>query len=468
MLTIFNTLTRKLETFSPIENKKVGIYTCGPTVYNAPHIGNFRTFVWEDILVRYLRLKGFKVTHVMNLTDVDDKTIRGSRVEGIPLNDFTARYKAVFFHNLKTLNVVPANFYPSATEHVPEMVSLVQKLLDEGLAYRAADKSIYFKISEFPGYGKLSKFKIKKLKEGARVKQDEYEKQEAHDFALWKAYDESDGNVFWETPLGKGRPGWHIECSAMSMKFLGESFDIHTGGIDNMFPHHENEIAQSEAATGRPFVKYWLHAKHLLVNGEKMSKSKGNFFTLEDLKSFDPMAIRFVLISNHYRKTANFSFEEVRKTQDRLGKINESIRRLLSVTGSKKSNPNVPKMISDALERFEMGLDDDLNVPKALVGLNELVRKTNLLLEENGLSESDAKLILDGFHRIDNVLGVFSFEKKQADALDPKLLDLIRKREEMRKQKKWSEADDIRKQLLNAGIELMDTSQGTTWKKTGS
>ncbi len=465
MLKIFNTLTRKLENFSPLLDQKVGIYTCGPTVYNAPHIGNYRAFVWEDVLVRVLRLKGYQVTHVMNLTDVDDKTIRGSQAEKIPLSDFTQRYKTIFFENLKRLNVVPATHYPAATEHIPEMVALIERLLEKGVAYRAPDNSIYYKIEKFKKYGKLSKFKIKKLKEGARVKQDEYEKQQAQDFALWKAYDESDGDVYWETPLGKGRPGWHIECSAMSMKYLGESFDLHTGGIDNMFPHHENEIAQSEAATGKPFVKYWMHAKHLLVNGEKMSKSKGNFYTLDDLNHFNPMAIRFVLIGNHYRKSANFSFEEVNRMQDRLMKINETIQRLLSIETSGASNPVVPKMVSDGLSVFEHGLDDDINVPKALVGLNDLVRKTNGLLEENKLSKADASFILDAFKRMDSVLGVFSFEKKTIQSLEPRLMQLIQKREELRKEKKWADADAIRKQLLDEGIELMDSSDGTKWKK---
>ena len=469
MFKLFNTLTRKLEEFRPLSGKKVGIYTCGPTVYNRPHIGNYRTFLWEDVLVRYLVYLGFEVTHVMNLTDVDDKTIRESQAEGIPLSDFTDRYKKIFFEDLKRLNVVPANHYPSATDNIPEMVAIIEKLLKKGIAYRATDNSIYYRISDFSGYGKLSKFKIKKLKEGARVSQDEYEKQEAKDFALWKAWDEKDGNVFWETSLGKGRPGWHIECSAMSMKYLGESFDLHTGGIDNMFPHHENEIAQSEAATGKQFVKYWMHGKHLLVNGEKMSKSQRNFFTLDDLSQFDPLSIRLVLISNHYRKTSNFTFSEVQNAKERLERINETIRRLLdaqSLAKESKSDPKVSKIISDSVSKFEAGLNDDLNIPKALLGLNELAKRSNELLEKGSLSKTNATELLGAFKKIDSVLGVFSFEKKKAEKLGSGIEALIKKREELRKQKKWVESDEIRKQLADLGIELLDTPDGTKWKKT--
>ncbi|MDO8625109.1 MAG: cysteine--tRNA ligase [Candidatus Diapherotrites archaeon] len=472
MLKFYNTLSRKLEAFKPISDNRVGIYTCGPTVYNAPHIGNYRAFLWEDVLVRYLRYRGYTVNHVMNLTDVDDKTIRGSRTEGIPLNDFTAKYKKIFFDDLKKINVVPADVYPAATEHIPEMVAIIKALLKKGLAYKAPDGSVYFSIKDFPSYGKLSKFKIKKLKEGARVAQDEYEKEEAKDFALWKAWDESDGDVYWQTELGKGRPGWHIECSAMSSKYLGPSFDIHTGGIDNMFPHHENEIAQSEGATGKPFVKYWLHARHLLVNGEKMSKSKGNFLMLSDLERFNPLAIRLVLISNHYRKSANFTFSEVEKAQERIAKINETIQRLLGVIHQSWLDipiaiPQVPSLASKAILKFEAGMDDDLNVPKALLGLNELVKRSNAILDQQKMGPPDAESLLKAFKKIDSVLGVFSFEPKAQEslALDPKIEALINKRDELRAQKKWKESDLLRDELLEKGIELFDTPQGTRWKK---
>ncbi|MEM7819165.1 MAG: cysteine--tRNA ligase, partial [Candidatus Aenigmatarchaeota archaeon] len=290
VLKLFNTLTRKKEVFKPIKKNEVRMYTCGPTVYDFAHIGNFRTYVWQDILKRWLLFKGFKVKHVMNLTDIDDKTIKGAREQGISLREFTEKYIKAFFEDSKTLNLLPADVYPRATEHIREIVELIKILIEKGYAYKGEDGSIYYDISKFKDYGKLSKLKIKELKAGARVKSDSYTKEEAYDFALWKAWDPEDGEVFFETEIGKGRPGWHIECSAMSMKYLGETFDIHTGGVDLIFPHHENEIAQSEAATGKKFVNYWLHAEHLIVEGRKMSKSLGNFYTLRDLlaKGYDP------------------------------------------------------------------------------------------------------------------------------------------------------------------------------------
>jgi len=288
-LRFFNTITRKKEEFVSIEPGKVGMYTCGPTVYDYAHIGNFRTYMFEDLLRRYLEYKGYEVTQVMNITDVDDKTIAGSRAKKVSLSEYTKKYIDAFFDDLDTLNIERADFYPEATTHIKEMVELVKKLLDKGFAYRS-DGDIYFKLSSFKDYGKLSKMKLENLKIGARVGKDEYEKEEASDFALWKGWDEKDGDVFWETEIGKGRPGWHIECSAMSMKYLGEHFDIHTGGIDNMFPHHENEIAQSESATGKKFVNFWLHSLHLIVEGKKMSKSLGNIYTLRDIleKGYNP------------------------------------------------------------------------------------------------------------------------------------------------------------------------------------
>ncbi|HRI89066.1 MAG TPA: cysteine--tRNA ligase, partial [Candidatus Hydrogenedentes bacterium] len=325
----FNTLTRTKEVFEPANPPHVGLYTCGPTVYNFAHIGNLRTFLFEDLLRRHLKYRGYEVNHVMNLTDVEDKIIRTCRETGESLKSLTGRYSQAFFEDLDTLGAERAEAYPAATDHVAEMVELIKKLRDNGHTYEV-NGSIYFKLSTFPQYGQLSKFKMDELKSGAsgRVDSDEYETEDARDFALWKAYDENDGAVFWETELGKGRPGWHIECSCMSMKYLGESFDIHCGGIDNMFPHHENEIAQSEAATGKPFVKYWLHSAHLFVDGRKMSKSFGNFYTLRDLleKGHDPKAIRWTLIATHYRQPSNFTF-------DALEAANESLRRIRDFRG---------------------------------------------------------------------------------------------------------------------------------------
>lgn len=472
MLQFYNTLSRKLESFKPLHNNSVGLYTCGPTVYNAPHIGNWRAFLWEDVLRRYLEYKGFHVVHIMNLTDVDDKTIKGSREKGVSLDEFTKPFKKTFFAESALLNIKPATHFTEATKHIPAMVSLIKKLLKNGFAYRAEDGSIYFAIKKFKAYGKLSKFKLKKLKSGARVSQDEYEKQTASDFALWKAWSLEDGNAFWETELGKGRPGWHIECSAMSMQYLGETFDIHTGGIDNLFPHHENEIAQSEAATGKPFVKYWLHGGHLLVNGQKMSKSLGNFFRLPDLRQFEPKTIRFALIANHYRKPADFSLSEAEKAGQRLEKINDCIQRLLefalrSVDIRAAPDPQADKAALDSIKIFESGMDADLNVPKALLGLNNLVKRSNAWLESGKMNVNRARILLEAFKKIDSVLGIISFEPKKMEKLGSEIESLIQKREELRKQKKWVEADAIRKQLSEKGIELMDTPQGVKWKKTG-
>ncbi|RMF88331.1 MAG: cysteine--tRNA ligase, partial [Nitrospinota bacterium] len=312
MLKFYNSLTRRKEEFHPIEPGRVRMYTCGPTVYDYAHIGNFRAYIFEDILRRYLKYKGYQVTQVMNITDVDDKTIRESRRRGMSLKEFTSFYVQAFFEDLETLNIERAEYYPAATEHIDQMVALIKRLIENGHTYEV-DGSIYFRISTFPAYGRLAGLDAVQLQGGAsgRVDADEYGKEDVRDFVLWKAWREEDGDVFWETELGKGRPGWHIECSAMSMHYLGEHFDIHTGGIDNLFPHHENEIAQSEAATKKPFVNYWLHCQHLLVNNAKMSKSLGNFYTLRDLleRGYKPKAIRYALLSTHYRQQHNFTFE---------------------------------------------------------------------------------------------------------------------------------------------------------------
>ena len=307
----FNTLTRKKEVFKPLDEGKVKIYTCGPTVYDFAHIGNFRAFLFEDLLKRWLIQRGFKVTHVMNLTDIDDKTIKGSQTQKVPLRQFTEFYVKAFFEDIKALNIQPADVYPKATDHIPEMVALIKTLMAKGIAYKGEDGSIYYAISKFPDYGKLSKIKPAELKAGARVSQDEYTKEEAQDFAVWKAWTLEDGDVFWETELGKGRPGWHIECTAMSLRYLGETLDIHAGGVDLIFPHHENEIAQSESLTGKLFSRFWLHAEFLMVEGQKMSKSLGNYYTLRDLvaKGHAPEAIRYLLASVPYRKSLNFTMD---------------------------------------------------------------------------------------------------------------------------------------------------------------
>jgi len=466
MLKLYNTLARKKEEFEPLKKGKVSLYTCGPTVYNVIHIGNLKSFLAEDVLKRYLLYKGFKVKHVRNLTDVDDKTIRDSQKEGISLKEFTGRYTKAFLEDEKSVRMLPADIYPKATEHIKEMAALVKKLLDKGYAYRGEDGSIYFKVGKFKGYGKLAHIDFKKLKAGARVKQDEYEKGEAHDFALWKAWSKEDGKVFWETALGKGRPGWHIECSAMSMKHLGETFDIHSGGEDLIFPHHENEIAQSEAATGKPFARYWVHNAFLKVNGEKMSKSLGNFYTLRDLNDYNPIAVRYLMISSHYRQPLNFTFEGLRAAQNAIDRLNELVSKLKEVQesghGMEKDTGKVAKAIEKAGNKFEKAMDDDLNTALAFAALFEFVRAANALLGKGLIGKKDAKLALEFLKRVDSVLAVMDFEQKKE--ISKQDLALVKKREKLRKEKKWAEADEIRKQLAEKGILLDDTEKGTKWK----
>jgi cysteinyl-tRNA synthetase len=463
---LFNTLTRTKEAFKPVEAGKVKMYTCGPTVYDYAHIGNFRAFLFEDLLKRWFLYRGFKVTHVMNLTDVDDKTIRGSQKQGLPLRQFTDFYIKAFFEDIKTLNIQAADVYPRATDHIPEMTALIKALMAKGYAYRGEDGSIYYAISKFPDYGQLSKIKTGELKAGARVSQDEYTKEEAQDFALWKAWTPEDGGVYWETELGKGRPGWHIECSAMSMKYLGETFDIHCGGVDNMFPHHENEIAQSEAATGKKFVNYWMHNEHLLVEGKKMSKRFGNFYTLRDLlaKGCDPIAIRYLLMSVHYREQFNFTFEALDSAKSAVERLRNFVRRLHEVEGGKSSNGKVA-ILSGKLEAcFGGSLDDDLDIGTAIASLFDFVREVNNLLDAGRVSKQEAADVGGLMMRIDEVLGVIG--KVEVREVLPADIDaLVQKREEARKAKNWKEADAIRTQLKAMGIVLEDTAQGVRWRK---
>lgn len=462
----FNTLTRKKEVLKPLEAGKVKIYTCGPTVYDYAHIGNFRAFLFEDLLKRWLLHRGFKVTHIMNLTDIDDKTIKGSQKQQVPLRQFTDFYVKGFFEDIKALNIQPADVYPRATDLIPEMVALIKTLMVKGYAYRGEDGSIYYAISKFPDYGKLSKIKTTDLKAGARVSQDEYSKEEAQDFALWKAWTPEDGDVFWETELGKGRPGWHIECSAMSMKYLGESFDIHCGGVDNMFPHHENEIAQSEAATGKKFVNYWLHNEHLLVEGKKMAKRLGNFYTLRDLlsKGYDPIVIRYLLMSTHYRQQFNFTFEGLESAKSALHRLRNFVRRLHDLEGGKNSKGKVAVLTAKLEACFGGSLDDDLDIGVALASLFDFVREINNLLDDNRVSKSEATQVGGLMMLIDEVLGVIGRVEVE-EALPADIDILVQKREQARKAKKWKEADQIRVQLKTMGIVLEDTAQGVRWHK---
>ncbi len=461
-LRFFNTLSRQKEEFVPLEPGQVRMYTCGPTVYDYAHIGNFRTYMFEDLLRRYLKYKGFRVTQVMNLTDIDDKTIKGSRAKGISLDDYTAVYKKAFFDDLDTLNIERAEHYPAATAHIPEMVALVKKLMDRGIAYELGG-SYYFKIAAFPQYGRLSHMKLDELKAGARVASDEYEKEQVSDFALWKGWDEADGDVYWDTELGRGRPGWHIECSAMSMKYLGETFDIHTGGVDNMFPHHENEIAQSEGANGKPFVKYWLHSEHLQVEGKRMAKSLGNFYTLRDImaKGYNPLAVRYLLLSTHYRMQMNFSFEGLEASRNGLERYLDFIANLEDVA-STVDGGEADGFIAKTKAGFEEALYDDLNISGALGVVFDFIRDINRLKAENRLSKAEAGRVLDIMNRFDMVLG---FRMKQEAGLDAEIEAKIAARIAARKAKKFVEADRIRDELLAMGIILEDSPTGTKWKR---
>jgi len=457
----YNTLTRKKEPFRELKKGTVKIYSCGPTVYNYAHIGNWRAFIFSDILRRYLKYKGYRVMHVMNLTDVDDKTIRDSRKEGIPLKEFTEKYTDYFFRDMDTLNIERVEKYPKATESVKEMIEITKKLLDNGMAYRSEDGSIYYSVSKFKDYGKLSKIKFKDLKAGARVKQDEYEKESANDFALWKAYEKSDGNVFWESELGKGRPGWHIECSAMSTKFLGETFDIHTGGIDLIFPHHENEIAQSEGCFEKKFVNYWLHCEHLLVDNEKMSKSKGNFYILKDIlgKGYSPKAIRYLLMSTHYRKQLNFTFRSLDSAENIINKFKEFMRKLELADGKGGSADDI---ISRAKKEFEDAMDDDLNISEAEAAVFEFMNLANKLMAENKLSKKEAMGCIKQMRAFDTILGILDFEEEK---IPEEITGLVKKREGARKNKEWKLADELRGKIKKKGYSIDDTDSGSVVKK---
>jgi len=459
-----NSLTREKEEFRPIDNGKVRMYTCGPTVYGFAHIGNFRTFMFEDLLRRYLKYKGYQVTQVMNLTDVDDKTIRDSQKEGVSLKEFTARYTRSFFEDLDTLGIERAEVYPAATDHIDEMVAMVKELLAKGLAYEV-NGNYYFRIGEFSGYGKLAHLDTANLKAGARVAADEYEKDSVSDFALWKAWDEADGEVYWETELGKGRPGWHLECSAMSMKYLGNHFDIHTGGIDNLFPHHENEIAQSEGVTGEPFVNYWLHAEHLIVEGRKMAKSFNNFFRLRDLldKGYSGVAVRYVLLSTHYRQQLNFTFQGLDGAASALERYNGFIANLEDYPGGADSGGEADEAIKKVKIGFEEALDDDLNISGALGAVFDYIRDINRLKGEDRISGDECARALEMIRRIETVLNL-TYQQQAGGDLDSEIEQLIVQRTEARKKKDFATSDKIRDDLLARGIVLEDTPQGVKWK----
>ena len=459
MIKFYNTLTKRKEEFKPIREGVVGLYTCGPTVYDLAHIGNFRAYVFEDLLHRYLEYRGYKVIRVMNITDVDDKTIKGSQKEGIGLKEYTDRYIVAFLEDMETLRLKKPDYLPRATEHIQEMVSLIKKLMEKGYAYRK-DGSIYFSISKFPSYGKLSGIDLTGIKPGARVDVDEYEKEDVRDFALWK--EEKEG-VFWDTELGRGRPGWHIECSAMSMKYLGETFDIHTGGVDNIFPHHENEIAQSEGATGKRFVNYWLHCAHLLVNNEKMSKSKGNFYTLRDIlkKGYNPVAVRYLLLSTHYRDPLNFTERSLLQAENTVKNYNAFYQALDFCKGD-KTDKSIREAIEKAGQGFIDGLDDDLNISAALSEIFNLMKRVNISIADGSLSDADALEVKTFLEEIDSVLAILDRGKIELTEEEKKM---IKEREKARREKRFQKADEIRNLLKEKGIILEDTPYGTRWKK---
>ncbi|MBR3221028.1 MAG: cysteine--tRNA ligase [Kiritimatiellae bacterium] len=446
-MNVYNSLTRRIEELKPLADNTIRLYTCGPTVYNFAHIGNFRAYAFEDVLRRVIQFNGMKVKQVMNLTDVDDKTIRGANAAGVALTDYTKTYKDAFFADLGKLNIQPAEVYPAATDHIPEMIALVEKLMEKGVAYQSEDGSVYFKVREFPGYGKLAHIDFDSQRTGLRCAADEYDKENVGDFALWKAWEPSDGPVGWDSPWGRGRPGWHIECSAMSMKYLGPTFDLHTGGIDNLFPHHENEIAQAEAATGKEFVRTWMHCAHLRVNGEKMSKSAGNFFTLRDLieKGWSGREIRYVLVNAHYRTGLNFAFdalEDARKSLERIDRCVETA-----------TEGDAPEWATAHLTSFADAVNDDLNLPKAFAALFALVRDTNA---------HGGGPVLSVFRRMDEVLGVIFFGKSAKAEVPAAVQAMLDARAEARRQKNWAESDRIRDALAEMGWLVKDSKAGQT------
>jgi cysteinyl-tRNA synthetase len=455
-LQFFNTLTRRKEDFVPLNAPHVGMYTCGPTVYNHAHIGNFRAFVFQDLVRRYLEYKGFAVKHVMNITDVEDKIIRTVRESGKSLREVTDFYTQEFFRDLDALNVKRAHVTPRATESIPDMIKLIEALIAKKHAYVADDGSVYFSIKSFKDYGKLAHLDFDNLQFGARVSHDEYDKEHIADFALWKAWVEADGPVKWPSPWGEGRPGWHIECSVMSMKHLGETFDIHCGGEDLIFPHHEDEIAQSEAGTGKPFVRYWLHNAHLLVEGKMMSKSLGNFFTLRDLlaKGWTGREVRYALISAHYREQLNFTFDGLQAARSALQRIDAFLLKLQEIAQS-------PASELDELDRviviFIGQLDDDLNISGALGRLFDFIRFINTKIAEGSLQPLEAQAILDGWKRFDEVLG---FGMPTKSEVPHEIQQLVEERQAARKAKDFKRSDEIRDQLAASGWTIEDTPQG--------
>jgi cysteinyl-tRNA synthetase len=466
MLRFQNTLSGRLEEFRPLREGAAGIYFCGPTVYSYAQIGNFRSMIVADILRRYLEFKGYHVTHVMNITDVEDRIIKFAMEAGVSIDDYTAQYIEGLWEDFDALGLARPTHVPRATRHIPQMVSLIERLEARGHAY-SSDGSVYYRISSFPEYGKLSKINFAGNIAGAseRIDTDRYDKEDARDFALWKAAETPDEPA-WDTRIGRGRPGWHIECSAMSMEYLGETFDIHMGGVDLIFPHHENEIAQSEGATGHPFVKYWLHAEHLKVEGETMSKSKGNYYTFRDLaeQGYDPLAVRYFLLSVPYRKQLNFTFDALRGAEKTVESLRDFYTRLREARTEPGANSSLQEAARRALEGFEAGLDDDLNTSVALAALHNLTREVNTAIADCALRADDRAELIILLDRFDTVLNIFRGGTQQ-EMLDAEIQAKIEERQEARRRRDFARADEIRDQLAAHGITLEDTKEGVRWKR---
>ena len=466
MLRFRNTLTGRIEEFRPLNEGEVRFYYCGPTVWDYGHIGNFRSAVAADVLRRYLTFKGFKVTHVMNITDVEDRIIAKSQEAGVTIDDYTAKYIDALWEDFDALGCERPHVVPRATRHIPEMVSLIEKLLETDHAYRS-EGSIYYRIASFPEYGKLSKINFEGNIAGAseRILTDRYEKENARDFALWKA-PASETEPSWDTTIGSGRPGWHIECSAMSMKYLGESFDIHAGGIDLVFPHHENEIAQSEGATGKEFVRYWIHFEHLKVEGETMSKSKGNYYTFRDVaaKGFSPAAVRYFLLSVPYNKQLNFTFDALAGAEKTVASLRDFRARLSEAKTEPGSNDKLHETATRALREFEEGMDDDLNTSVALAVVHNLSREVNTALARKHVKTDNQRELLEVIDRIDSVLNIFGEQKREI--LDSEIQALLDERQKARHRRDFGRADEIRRELADRDIILEDTKDGVRWKRS--
>ena len=459
-LQFYNTLKREKEIFQPIEKGKVGLYTCGPTVYDYAHIGNFRTFMFEDLLKRWLLHLRYDVKHVMNITDVDDKTIKKAKQMKVSLSRITDKYTQYFMEDLKWLKMIPADIYPTATESIPKMISMIERLLEKGFAYREDDGSVYFNISSFPNYGRLTQINISEQRTGDRVMEDEYDKDVPQDFALWKGWKEEDGEVVWDAPWGRGRPGWHIECSAMSSESLGDHFDIHCGGVDNMFPHHENEIAQSQCATDQPFVNFWLHSEFLMLDGGKMSKSLGNFYRISALKElgFTAESIRYQLLAGHYRSKITFSIDKKHEGDKVVQRLSDFYTRLQKMNANESSTGSMP----EAYSKFRDRMNDDLDSPQALAVFFDWMKTVNGKIDKNVITDSELGEAWEFLVAFDSVFG---FIQNQDFEIPDKINLLLNKRQKARDEDNWVESDLIREQLKEKGWIVDDTTDGQNLKK---